>query len=74
MTVKNKPDMWVYILDHEQGCVIKHKIPESMVDVLEGSYEGYNKLMDKLSSTYDITPDNHIVTSSNKLSEYPFPD
>lgn len=74
MTAENKPTMWVYIMDHEQGRVIKHKVPESMVDIIEGSYEGYNKLMDKLCSTYEITPDNYLVTSSDKLLECPFPD
>ena len=74
MTVEDKPKMWVYIMDHEQGRVIKHEIPPSMVDVIEGSYQGYNQLMDKLSSVYDINPDNYLITDSDELLECPFPD
>ena len=61
--------MYAYVMDYEQGRIIRYNVPKELLDKRSEDYTQYDKLIAKLESKHDLSICDYMVTDSPTFIE-----
>ena len=61
--------MYAYVMDYEQGRVIRYTVPEKLLDKHLADFTRYDKLIDTLEKKHDLSICDYMVTDSPTFIE-----